>query len=430
MENQGIVIKGGRVIDPASGLDEVTEVYIDGDQISRVGGRKNFKDRKVIDANGKLVLPGLIDIHVHLREPGREVAETIETGSLAALSGGFTSVCCMANTTPPVDSQEGIRFVYDRARDAACWVYPLAAVTKGMEGKELAEIFDLARAGAVAFSDDGRPVSDSRLLRNAMDYARMLEMVITCHSEDKDLFAGGHMHEGEVSGRLGIPGIPGIAESTAVARNIALSEFTGARLHICHVSTAESVELIRRAKTRGVPVTAEATPHHLVLTDESVADSLFDANFKMNPPLRSAEDVAALRKGIADGTIDAIASDHAPHTPEDKDRDFITAPFGIVGLETSVGLIYDQLVRGGVIDEVRFAELMTSGPAAVYDLPGGNLAVGGFADVTIIDPEHKWTVDPLDFESLSTNTPFANRELTGKAVLTMVAGEILHDEMG
>ncbi|RKZ31318.1 dihydroorotase [bacterium] len=424
------VVKGGRVIDPANGIDRITEVYIDGQIIERVGGKKNFQGRQIIDATGMLVFPGLVDIHTHLREPGNEDAETIDSGANAAIRGGVTTICCMPNTNPPVDSASDVRYIYDRAQEAPCWVYPIAAISKGLKGEELSEMGDLAYAGAVAFSDDGRPVSNSQLLRNALAYADMLGLKLTLHCEDLQLTNEGSMHEGTVSGLSGIPAIPGISEAVMITRDLLIAEFLGVPVHICHVSAKESVHSIRAAKARGVSVTAEATPHHLILDDEKILDSGFDTNFKVNPPIRSREDIEALREALADGTIDAIATDHAPHSPHTKDKDFINAPFGIIGLETSASLIYSELVRKKVIDEVRMVELMSANPAKIFDLPAGALTQGAFADITIFDPEKKWTVDANQFASLSRNTPFAGWELTGKPVLTMVAGEIVYNETG
>jgi len=429
MKSSKFIIEGGRVVDPANGLDEVVDIYVEDGMISRIGGEKNRRGKTVIDATGKLVFPGLVDVHVHLREPGREDAETIETGSEAAVRGGITSVCCMANTNPPIDNAAGVRFIYDRAMDAACWVYPIAAISKGIEGKELSEMYDLAMSGAVGFSDDGRPVESSQLLRNALTYAKMIELPIVLHCEDLDLSRGKHMHEGYASSRAGMEAIPSISEAGPIARNVLLAEFLEAHVHICHVSAKESVSIIRAAKKRGAPVTAEVAVHHLLLTDEDVLKSGFDANFKMNPPLRGAEDIVALRDALTDGTINAIITDHAPHPPEDKDCDFASAPFGIIGLETSASLVYDKLVRNDVIDVPRMVELMSTNPARIFDLSAGTLSQGCNADITIFDPDRKWTVDARSFASKSRNTPFDGWELTGKPVWTMVGGSIAFDDL-
>ncbi len=423
------VIKGGRVVDPANGIDEITDVYIEDGMIARIGGKKNYQDRTLIDAAGKLVFPGLVDIHVHLREPGREDAETIESGSLAAVRGGVTSVCCMPNTHPPIDNAPMVRFIYDRGSEAYCRVYPIAAISKGLEGKELSEMFDLAIAGAVGFSDDGRPVTSSQLLRNALLYSKMIDLPIMLHEEDLDLSAGRHMHEGHASGLAGMQAVPAVAEAGMIARDIMLASFLDAKVHICHVSAKESVGIIRDAKEKGVKVTAEAAVHHLILTDEDVVKSGFDSNYKMNPPLRAKDDVEVLRAALVDGTIDAIVTDHAPHPPEDKDCEFAVAPFGVVGLETSASLIYDKLVRTGIIDITRMVELMSTMPARLMDISAGTLSQGANADIMIFDPERKWTVDSSKFAGKSRNTPFEGWELTGKPVWTMVDGQIFFDEL-
>ncbi len=429
-EKKGIVIKNGRVIDPANGIDKIADVFIIDDIIEKIGGRKNYEGYVEIDATGKYVFPGLVDIHVHFREPGGEDAETIETGAEAAVRGGFTSVCCMPNTHPPVDTASDVRFIFDRASYAPCRVYPIAAISKNLEGKELSEMGDLALAGAVAFSDDGRPVENSQLLRNALTYSSMLGAKLALHCEDLGLANNGSMHEGEVSGKCGMPSSPGIAETAMIARDIMIAEYLGASVHFCHVSARESVQIIRDAKTRGAKITAEATPHHLLLTDAEIPKSGFDALFKVNPPLRSAEDVAILREALIDGTIDAIASDHAPHPTHEKDRDFITAPFGIIGLETSAALIHTFFVKEGLIEISRMIELMSTNPAQIFDLPAGTLSQGAFADVTIFDPKLEWMVDKSKFASISKNTAYDGWKLTGKAVMTIVDGEIVFNEMG
>ena len=373
-EKKGIVIKNGRVIDPVNGVDKIADVYIVDELIERIGGRKNYQGFEEIDAEGKFVLPGLVDLHVHLREPGGEDAETIETGALAAVRGGFTSICCMPNTSPPVDTASDVRFIYDRASYAPCRVYPVAAISKGLKGVELSEMGDLTLSGAVAFSDDGKPVENPQLLRNALTYSSMLGVKLALHCEDLLLANNGNMHEGEVSGRSGMPASPGIAETAMIARDIMIAEYLDSPVHFCHVSAKESVQVIREAKGRGAKVTAETTPHHLLLTDEEIPKSGFDALFKVNPPLRSAEDVAILREAIIDGTIDAIATDHAPHPTHEKDRDFITAPFGIIGLETALGLIHTHFVKDGLMSIGKMVELMSTNPASIFDLPAGTLA--------------------------------------------------------
>ncbi len=429
MSNGKIVIKNGHVIDPMNGIDKIADVYIEGEMIKRIGGRKNYQGYEEIDADGKFVFPGLVDIHVHLREPGGEDAETIATGSEAAVRGGFSSICCMPNTNPPIDSASDVRFIYDKARNAPCRVYPVAAISKGLEGKELSEMGDLTLSGAVAFSDDGKPVENSQLLRNALTYSAMLGIKLTLHCEDLDLANKGSMHEGEVSGRTGMPASPGIAETAMIARDIMIAEYLDAPVHFCHVSARESVQIIREAKARGVKVSAETTPHHLLLTDEEIPKSGFDALFKVNPPLRSARDMTNLREALADGTIDAIASDHAPHPTHEKDRDFITAPFGIIGLETSLALIHTYFVKEGIIDISKMIELMSVNPAKIFDLPAGSLSLGAFADVVVFDPELEWTVDKSKFASISKNTVYNGWKLTGKTVMTIVDGKIVFDGM-
>lgn len=423
-----LLIRGGRVLDPASGRDEVTDVLIAEGRIAKIGNWEggSLEGWEVIDAGGLLVVPGLIDMHVHLREPGREDEETIVSGSEAAAAGGFTAVACMPNTDPPLDDQGAIRFVLRRAEEAPGRVYPIGAITKGREGKELTEVADLVWAGAVAISDDGKPVLDSGLMRRALEYAKMFDIPVISHCEDLSLSRGGVMHEGRVSSLLGMKGMPSIAEEVMVSRDLALAGFTEGRLHIAHVSTAVSVALIREAKLKGVQVTAEATPHHFTLTDEAVRS--FDTNTKMNPPLRTAEDVEAIKAGLADGTIDALATDHAPHSTEEKDVEFDAAPFGIVGLETALGLVWTELVEVGVLSPLEAVAKLTLNPACILGVEGGKLEVGALADVTVIDPNLEWEVDPENFRSKSCNTPFQGRRLKGKAVLTIVGGEIVFRE--
>jgi len=425
-----LLIKGGRIVDPASGIDRVADLLIkDGlvEGIIQPGKRMGMKAQEVISAQGKLVVPGLIDIHTHLREPGREDEETILSGSQAAAAGGFTGVACMANTQPPIDSQEGVRFVLEKAKQAKCRIYPIAAVTKGLRGEELTEATDLVRAGAVALSDDGNPISNSQIMRRALEYSKVLKIPICSHCEDRELSSGGVMNESYTSTLLGLAGIPSISEEVMVARDVHLAEFTEGRLHLAHLSTAGSLELVREAKKRGVRVTAEATPHHLILTDELIGPS-FDPNLKMNPPLRGRKDVEALREGLADGTIDCLVTDHAPHSPEEKDVEFAAAPFGIIGLETSLGLILTELYHKGLLDLQAIISLMSTNPAKILGLKGGNLKPGSPADVTIIDLKREWQVEPAKFRSKSKNTPFGGWTLQGKALATIVGGEICFRE--
>ena len=422
------LIAGARIIDPESGLDKVGDIYVKGKKITRIETEKLIsirkKDRKIIDARGKICCPGLIDIHTHLREPGREDEETIYTGSLAAVAGGFTTILCMPNTQPPLDDQESINFIYEKAKTAKCKVYPIACITAGREGKQLTEMADLKNAGAVGISDDGDPVSDPRILRHALEYSKMVDLPVISHCEDLSLSKDGVMNEGFVSTVLGLRGIPSIAEETIVARDIRLAEFTGARLHIAHVSTSGSVELIREAKKRKLNVTSEATPHHLTLTDESIKS--FDTNCKVNPPLRTRKDVDAVIKGLKDGTIDCIATDHAPHSEEEKDVEFDYAPFGMIGLETALGLVTTELVEKNHLSWLQTIARLTLNPARIFDLQQGKIKVGAPADLTVIDPELEWEVVPSGLKSKSKNTPFGGWKLKGKAWMTMVDGKVVH----
>lgn len=422
---ESLVIQGGRVIDPGSNFDEEADLFIEKGRIKEIRSRKTQKSSSrtsmpVIDATEKIVVPGLIDMHVHLREPGREDEETIVSGSEAAMAGGFTGVACMPNTEPPIDDGSVVRFVLRKAESTPIKVYPVAAITKGRQGKELTEIGDLVSAGAVAVSDDGSPLSDPEIMRRALEYTKMFDIPIISHCEDLSLTSRGVMNEGRMSTLLGLRGMPPVAEEIMVARDIALTEYTGGRLHIAHVSTARSVELIREAKRRGVRVTAEATPHHFSLNDESLRT--FDTNLKMNPPLRTARDVEAIKEGLADGTIDVIASDHAPHSIEEKEVEFDAAPFGIIGLETTLGLVLTELVEPGVFDFSAAFATMTLHPAQILGVEGGRLQKGEKADVTIIDPLKKWTVAVHRFKSKSRNSPFGGRKLTGKIECVIIDG--------
>ena len=418
------LIKGGRVVDPARDLDAVCDVLIDGPTISRVADSIEPDGASVLDAGGLVVCPGLVDMHVHLREPGREDEETIETGARAAVAGGFTSIACMPNTEPPLEGEEGVKLVMAKASDAGlARVYPIAAVSKGRKGETMAEIGSALKAGAVGVSDDGNCVSNPALMRRALEYVRMFGRAVMSHCEDSGLSADGVMNEGRMSTLLGLRGIPNASEDVAVIRDILLADLTRSRLHICHVSTGRSLEFIRDAKTRGIDVTCEVTPHHLVLSDEAVRT--YDPNAKMKPPLRAERDVAALRQGLRSGLVDAIASDHAPHSMEEKDQEFNLAPFGIVGLETSLGLACQHLYHGGVVGLPRMIELMSTNPARILGIDGGTLAEGSPADITMFDPDLRWTVDVAAFHSKSVNTPFSGYDLRGKAVNVMVGGRIL-----
>ncbi|NLG79061.1 MAG: dihydroorotase [Firmicutes bacterium] len=424
-----LLLKGGRVVDPRNGLDETMDVLVEEGKVLAVDIAIDAEDARVLDVSGKAVLPGLIDMHVHLREPGREDEETIKTGTLAAARGGFVAVACMPNTDPPLDTGAAVRFVLSRARETGhVRVLPVGAITKGLGGAELAEIGELRRAGAVAISDDGHAVTNSRVMRHAMEYASMFGMPVISHAEDMELSAGGAINEGYWSTRLGLPGIPAAAEETMVARDIFLAQLAGARLHIAHVSTAGSVELIRRAKEKGILVTCEATPHHFTLTDEAVAG--YDTNTKVNPPLRTARDVEALRQGLADGTIDVIASDHAPHTAEEKEVEYELAAFGMIGLETSLSLAVTELVRPGILTLGQLVERMSYAPARILGLDWPGIVPGAEANVTVLDPDASFVVDPARFASLSRNTPFGGWRLFGKVVATVVAGRLAYEAGG
>ena len=420
-----ILLRGGRVIDPGQGLDGPLDVLLDGGRIAAVGPRLEAAGARLVDLRGRLVVPGLIDMHVHLREPGDEAKETILTGVRAAVRGGFTTVCAMPNTRPVNDRRETTELVLDRARRAGlAQVLPIAAITVGSAGRELVDMADLAAAGAAAFSDDGRPVADDGIMHRALRAADAASRLVIDHCEDKSLAGNGIINEGAVSARLGIPGIPAAAEEVMVARDIGLAEANGTRVHIAHLSTAGAVRLVAEAKARGVRVSAEATPHHLLLTEEALAAR--DADFKMNPPLRSAADAAALREAARSGVIDAIATDHAPHTAAEKARGLAAAPFGVVGLETAVSLVLDRLVRPGTLSLPRFVELLSSGPARLLGLSRkGRLAAGADADLTVLDLDLPVTVDKSRFESKGRNTPFEGWSLQGGPVMTIVGGRIV-----
>ena len=423
-----MLIKGGRVMDPGN-LDGIMDILIADGKIAEIkkGGLSGgeYPEAGIIDASDKIVTPGLIDMHVHLREPGHEYKETIETGCLAAAFGGFTAICCMPNTNPVNDCSQVTKYILQRAKAAnTVRVYPVAAISKGSKGKSLCEYGELKEAGAIAISDDGNPVINSQLMRRALEYSKGFDLPVISHCEDLDLAAGGAMNEGAVATRLGLAGIPNVAESIMVFRDIALCELTGVPVHIAHVSTRESVRAIRDAKKRGIPVTAETAPHYFTLTDESVKK--YNTNAKMYPPLRSGKDREAIRRGIADGTIDVIASDHAPHSPIEKHVEFDRAANGIIGLETSVSLAL-KLVEDGVIPMTVFVEKMSTNPARILGLEHG-LLVGRRADMTIIDPERPYHINADNFKSLSRNTPFDGRDMKGKAILTMVGGKIVYQD--
>ena len=420
-----LLIRNGRVVDPANSTDAVQDVLITGDRVERVGpDLPPPAAATVLDATGKIVCPGFIDIHVHLREPGYEYKETVATGTRAAAAGGFTAVCCMANTHPVNDNRSITDYIRARAAvEGVVRVYPIGAVTRGLGGEELAELAELAEAGCVAFSDDGKCVMNAALYRRAMEYTLPFGAPVISHAEDHHLSRGASMHEGVVSTELGVAGAPAAAEDIMVARDILLAELTGAHVHIAHLSTAGAVRLVRDAKARGVRVTAEVTPHHLLLTEDAVRT--FDANAKMNPPLRSKHDTEVLLEALVDGTIDCIATDHAPHAGSEKEGEFDRAAFGIVGLETAVGLMLDRLVRPGALPLATLISRLSRDPARLLGLPGGHLAPGAPADVTILDPAAEWTVDPARFQSRSRNTPFGGWPVTGRPWKTIVGGGIV-----
>jgi len=424
-----LCLRAGRVIDPRSNFDSEADVFLRDGRVAEIGpglAGAAGPGTRVLDVRGLWVMPGLIDLHTHLREPGQEYKEDIASGTRAAAAGGFTAVCAMPNTVPPNDCRAVTELIVSRARAVGVVrVYPIGAVSKGQKGEELAEIGEMKDAGIVAVSDDGRPVMSSELLRRAMEYARTFGLPLIQHCEDLTLSQGGAMNEGVVSTRAGIRAQPAAAESSMVARDIEICAMTGARYHVAHVSTAESVALIRAAKRRGLPVTCEVTPHHLTLTDDACAG--YDTHAKCNPPLRTTADLAALQEGLRDGTIDAIATDHAPHSPVEKDVEFEQAAFGMIGLETAVPLSL-EMVRAGVVSPARWVALLTASPAHVLGLPGGSLAVGSVADVTVVDPESSWTIDADALKSRSKNTPFGGRAARGRAMLTIVGGNVVFAE--
>jgi dihydroorotase len=418
-----ILIRNGHVIDPGNKVDEKLDVLVSDGKIAKLGkpGSLPGNGAQVVDAANKLVVPGLIDMHVHLREPGFEYKETIATGTASAKAGGFTSVCCMPNTNPVNDNRSVTEFILSQAKDSAARVFPIGAITKGSKGGELAEMGELHEAGCIAVSDDGKPVMNASIMRRALEYSKIFDMLVISHCEDVTLAANGVMNEGVVSTELGLRGIPRAAEDVMTARDISLAELTGARLHIAHVSTAGAVRMIRDAKSRGVNVTVETCPHYFSLTEEAVRG--YNTLAKMNPPLRTADDVAAIKQGLKDGTIDVIATDHAPHAADEKSGEFDYAAFGIVGLETALGLAL-KLVDEGILTLSEAIAKLSIKPATVLKLNKGTLSPGSDADITIIDPSEEWVVDSSRFKSKSKNTPFDGWKLKGKAVQTIVGGQL------
>jgi dihydroorotase len=422
--NNEMILTGAKIIDPANQYFGPAEIYVSKGKIRKIEKKGKSKGNDVIDLKGLYLCPGFIDMHVHLREPGREDEETVISGAEAAAAGGFTAVACMPNTEPALDNAETIKFVIDRAKAAKVKVYPIGAVTVGRKGEILTEMLEMVNVGAVAFSDDGGGLQNGHLMRRALEYSKTCAVPIISHCEYNDLASGGVMNESFVSTVLGLKGNPPVAEELMVAREIMLAQYTGSRVHIAHVSTAGSVDLIRRAKKAKVKITAEVTPHHFTLSDEKIRS--FDTNYKVNPPLRTKKDIDALKKGLADGTIDVIASDHAPHSVEEKELEFDYAPPGMIGLETTVGLTITELVKKRLLSWPQAVAKLTINPAGILNLPGGSFKIGGPADFTVIDPNLKWVVDRDDFKSLSFNSPYIGRKLTGKAVMTIVDGKIVH----
>ena len=423
----GLLIKNAIIVNADKVWDKSQDILCEGGKIVKIAPSISADKHEVVDAKGKKVLPGLIDIHVHLRQPGREDKETIETGSRAAVKGGFTSIFCMPNTTPVIDNAMVVEFIIREAeRVGLCNVYPIGAITKGQSDQELTDMSELKAAGCLALSDDGKSVLNSRLFRLAMEYAKMLDLLIIEHCQDPLLTAGGVMNEGEVSTRIGLKGDAGIAETVTVARDIEIANYLDARVHLAHMSLKRSIDLIRTAKAQGIKVTAEACPHHFALTDEACAT--FDTSTKVNPPLRAQEDVDAIKAAIADGTIDCIVTDHAPHTKEDKEVGFDGAPFGLIGLETSLGLTIKELVKPGIIDLPKMVDRMSTSPAHIVGLKTkGAIKEGMDADIAIIDENKEWKVTKEGFASKSKNSPFIGWILTGEVQHTIFAGKIVYN---
>ena len=426
MSGRDVLLRGGRILDPSQRMDEVGDVLLRGGMVEAIGRSLGTPDdADVIDCTDAIVAPGFIDVHCHLREPGREDVETIATGARAAAAGGFAAVCAMPNTEPVTDNQAAVGFILRQAlRANAARVHPIGAISLGQRGEQLAEFGEMVGAGAIAVSDDGKPVASAHLMRTALEYAQSFGIPVIDHCEEPTLAAGGSMNEGIVSARLGLKGIPVAAEEVMVSRNILLARLTGGHVHLAHMSSRGSVELIRWGKERGIPVTAEVTPHHLTLTENACED--YDTHAKMNPPLRTRDDIEALRDAVRDGTIDVIATDHAPHHYDAKEREFADAPFGIVGLETALGVLLTDLVHTGLLDLETLVDRLSCAPARIFHLPGGSLVRGAAAHVTVFDPRREWVVDPSGFVSKGRNTPYADRLLRGRALCTIVDGDVIY----
>jgi len=421
-----LLIKNGHVVDPKNNIDKVVDILIEDGRISKVGKISNKKDVKAIDAKGKMVLPGLVDMHAHLREPGREDEETIQTGSLAAAKGGFTTVCCMPNTEPAMDNQGVVGLVVSQSKKVGIInVYPIGAITHGRRGESLAELASIADAGAVGFSDDGNSVKNSQIMRRALEYSKMLKRIIISHCEDKELSSDGVINEGYMSTLLGLNGIPYTAETTIVARDVELAKMAGAKIHIAHVSSKESIEIIEKAKRDGVKVTCETCPHYFTLNEDSLKD--FNTNLKVNPPLRTEEDRKAIIKALKDGVIDVVATDHAPHAENEKEVEFDYAPFGMIGLETALSLAIMELIDKKILTWLELTDKMSLVPSKILGLDSGTLSVGKDADIIIVDPEKRWKVTKEALRSKSKNTPFLGKELKGVVEYTIFKGKIIHN---
>ena len=424
---QSVLIKNGRVIDPANAIDGRMCIGVEGGRIAWLAPEPpaTFVAEREIDAAGMWVVPGLMDMHVHLREPGREDKETIETGTQAACAGGFTAIACMPNTNPVLDEESKIRYVTQRAQECVCRVFPIGSITKGLAGEELSPFGEMVRAGARAVSDDGKSVRKSNIMRNALNYSKSFQIPVICHCEDSDLSHGGHMNEGAMSSLLGVWGMPSIAEEIIVSRDILLASYTGARIHIAHVSTEGSIRIIRQAKQQGVLVTCETCPHYIALTESDL--SSYNTNMKMNPPLRTERDRLAVLEGLADGTIDVIASDHAPHVSEEKDVEFDAAAFGVIGLETSLAVAMTSLIAKEALSPSELVKKMSLMPNRILGLDGGTLSKGKVADITIIDPDARWAIDSRQFYSKGRNTPFDGFESEGRAAYTLLGGYVVFE---